>query len=394
MSFAEDVQAALALLGGPEGDPVVDFALDPGAACRALDAVPEHGGLVLRAHPEHAAGAPGYGPAPVEPVWVRVMRGAREVGTARYHGGDGMVRKALRVEIEERDEPCCEAPGCDRRRAHALVWIGLEAISGAPGERLLVMEQRAAEGAPDVTRGVAARLGEALGVPTLRGGEPFTEEAGEAPPPIAEALPAAELARFALRSEGDRWVLRDWDSVGPRATATRNAWIGAALMVVAAGIWVLFVLALGPGGSQGSAVGAGMAAALFTLAGYTFVSIARFSQKYRARSAPLCAVGKDRLVVLPWVGRDGAADARPEGRLGAAIPLVEVRACTACATEGGTAVRIDTDHGPFDVAVCPTEATARLWCEALDRAVDEVRHPRAGATARQRARARQLAATA
>jgi hypothetical protein len=394
MSFADDVKAALALLGGPESDPVVDFVLDPGAACRALDAVPEHGGLVLRAHPEHAAAAPGYGPSPVDPVWLRVMRGAREVGTARYRGGDGMVRKAARVELEERDEPCCDAPGCERRRAHALVWLVLEGTSGGKDERLLVAEQHAEGGSPEVARGIAARLGAALGVPILRDGKPFAAEAGEPPAPLGEALPAEVLARFAMRTEGERMVIRDWDSVGPRATATRNTWIGVVLMVMAAGIWAIFVRALGPEGSPGSAVGSGMAAALFTLAGYTFISVARFSKKYVATSAPLLAVGRDRLIVLPWVARDGAADARPEGRLGAAIPLVEVRSASACASEGGVAVRLDTDHGPFDIAVCPTDAAAELWCEALDRAVDEMRHPRAGATARQRARARQLAATA
>lgn len=392
MAFAEDVKAALDLLGAEERDPVVDFLLDPGAAGRALDALPEHGGLVIRVAPAHAAAASGYGPAPVDPRWVRVMRGAREVGTALYRGGDGMVRKAVKIEVEEREETCCDGAGCDRKRTHAAAWLVIEAMGDAAAERLLVAEERVTEGAPAMVHGVAARLAKAIDVPLERGGEAFAAEEGELPEPLGEALPAADLARFAMRSEGERTVVRDWDSVGPRATATRNTWIGAVLMIVAAGCWAALVRALGPAGSQGAAVGAGMAASLFTLAGYAFLGVARYSAKYRASSAPLCAVGRDRLIVLPWVGRDGAVDARPEGRLGAAIPLVEVRRASPSPSKGGVAVRLDTDHGPFDVMVCATEASAKVWCAALDAAVDEMRHPRAGATARQRARARAQAA--
>jgi len=392
MSLAEDVGAALALLGAEERDPVVDFLLDPGAAGRALDALPEHGGLVIRVAREHAAPADGYGPSPVEPSWVRVMRGAREVGTALHRGGDGMVRKAAKVEIEEREEGCCDSPGCDRKRAHAAVWLVLDGVSGAAPERLIVAEQRADEGAPEIARAVAARLAKALDVPLERGGEAFAADEGELPAPLGDAPAPAELARFVMRSEGERQVVRDWDSSGPRASAPRNAWIGAALALVAIGCWAVLVRTLAGAGSQGAAIGAGMAASLFTLAAWAFLGVARYSSKYQASSAPLCAVGRDRLIVLPWVARDGAVDARPEGRLGAAIPLVEVRSASACPSAGGVAVRLDTDHGPFDVMICPSEALAKLWCAALDRAVDEARHPRAGATARQRARAKAQAA--
>src|SRR6185437_13933980 len=100
----------------------------------------------------------------------------------------------------------------------------------------------------------------------------------------------------------------------------------------------------------------------------------------------------DRIVVLPWVARNGAVDARPEGRLGAAIPLVEVRSATPKRRggegEATVAAELDTDHGPIDTMICPDEASAAFWCAVLDRLVDEARHPRQGATARQRARAR------
>src|SRR5262249_22318297 len=122
--------------------------------------------------------------------------------------------------------------------------------------------------------------------------------------------------------------------------------------------------------------------------GYAFLGVARFSARYRASSAPLAAVGRDRIVVAPWVGRDGAVDARPEGRLGAAMPLGEVRAAGPERRGAAVAVELATDHGPIDAMVCPDEAAAALWCAVLDRVLDEARHPRQGATARQRARQR------
>jgi hypothetical protein len=93
------------------------------------------------------------------------------------------------------------------------------------------------------------------------------------------------------------------------------------------------------------------------------------------------------------VSREGAVDVRLEGRLGAAIPLAEVRIASLKPRKEGVAVELDTEHGPIDVMVCPTEAVARVWCAALDRAVDEARHPQKGASARQRLRQRAAAAS-
>src|SRR5579863_6330542 len=146
MGLAEDAGRAIALLGARKKDRVVDLIADPGAA-RALEALREHGGLVLRVVPELGDAAKGYAPAPRDPMWVRVMRGAREVGTALLRGGDGMVRRAERVDLVEREEPCCDAPGCDRTRVHAEAWLVLEGIGKrAKAERLLVAEGRGTAG--------------------------------------------------------------------------------------------------------------------------------------------------------------------------------------------------------------------------------------------------------
>jgi hypothetical protein len=200
----------------------------------------------------------------------------------------------------------------------------------------------------------------------------------------------AGLGRFAVRPEGDLQVLRDWESVGPRASAARNAWVGGALLVGAVVAWVVVGRALV--GDGGGAAAAGVIAALLTLAGYAFVTVARFSARYRAPCAALAAIGSDRIVVLPWVARDGAVDLRPEGRLGAAIPLGDVHGASPRPCGPGVAVELVTDHGPIDVLVAADATSARIWCAALARLLEEARHPRQQATARQRAR--QRAATA
>ena len=402
MTLSADVSNALALLGGGNDDRVVDLLVDPGAGGRALDATPEHGGLVLRAAPDPGATSPspGYGPVPLPPLWLRVVRGAREVGTVGLRGGDGMVRRADHVALEEHAERCCDAPGCDRARTRASVVVVLASVAepGAP-DRLLVAEQRVLgpdddRPGPTVTLALAARLAGVLGVPLHRAGAEVGDEEHAAaqalalPSPLGEALSAADLARFALRSEGARTVVRDWDSRGPRASAGRNAIVGGALMLVAAAAWYALVRSLGEGGASSTSIAAGIAGALFTLAGYAFLGVARFSAKYRASSLPVVVVERDRIVVAPWVGRDGAVDTRLEGHLGAAISLGEVRTASPKPRDGSTAVELDTDHGPIDAMLCPSAAAARLWSAALSRVIDEARHPRKEATARQRARQR------
>jgi hypothetical protein len=390
MGFGDEVKAAIATLGG---GPVVDFLVDPGAACRALDATPDGGALVVRVAPEAGAAAPGYGPPPAAPLWMRLERGAREVRLAGLRQAPSAVRQVERVGVEVCEEPCCDAPGCEGTRTHAAVWLALApaAERGEPA-RLLVAEQRVCEGEAGSAHAVAARLAAALEVPLRLGGAEAEVEPGATPAPLDGSMDVAALARFAMRSEGEAVVVRDWDSAGPRASAARNAWIGAALFLGAVAGWVVLWRSLGDGSPVGVTVAAGVVAALLSLAGYAFAGVARFSARYRAVCAPLVSVGHDRIVVLPWVGRDGAVDTRPEGRLGAAIALGEVRRAIPRPRRDGVAVELDTDHGPIDAMLCPSAATAELWCAVIDRTVDEARHPRQGASSRQRARQRAAAA--
>jgi len=384
MPFRDDVSAVLASLGAAAEGSVTDAIADPGGAAAAL----ARGALVLRAAPELGAPAAGFGPDPAAPVWLSVTRGAREVLTVPLTGGEKTARRAARVAIETTEASCCDAPSCAALRVHTTAWLVCE-----DGARLLVTEQHTIATAPGAaTMAFAQRLADYLGVP--REGAPSSPspdgDAGDAMIPEPAGAPgAADLARFALRTEGDRVVLRDFADVGPRATAGRNTVVGALLMLVALGSWIKLALLLtSPAASTGERVAFGAAGALFTLAGYAFLGVARFSSRYAARSTALVALGRDRLIVFPWVSRGGAVDSRPEGRLGAAVSLGEVRSPSVAERGGGRAVVIDTDHGPIDALTCDRDNVAAFWAAALARVTDEARHPQAGASARQRARAR------
>jgi hypothetical protein len=381
MPFRDDVSAVLASLGPAAPGSVADAVADPGGAALAL----ERGAVVLRAAPDLAAGAEGFGPDPSSPVWLSLTRGAREVITAPLTGGEKTSRRAARVAIEIDEASCCDAPSCSAQRSHTAAWLICE-----DGARLLVAEQHAvAPGRGSAVTAFAARLAAYLGAPLEGAPSPDGEAADAAIPAPLGALPAADLARFALRTEGERVVLRDFAGAGPRATAGRNTAIGALLLLAGVGAWIKLALALtGHTGSTGEAVGVGAAAALLSLAGYAFLGVARFSSRYQARSTALVAVGRDRLIVLPWVSRTGAVDSRPEGRFGAAIPLGEVRAPAVAERGRGRSIVLDTDHGAIDALICEGADVAAFWTAALARVTDEARHPQAAASARQRARAR------
>lgn len=393
MPFRDDVSAVLASLGAEAEGSVADAIADPGGAAAALAG----GALVLRAAPELGAATAGFGPDPAAPVWLSVTRGAREVHTAPLTGGEKTARRAAHVAIEADEASCCDAPSCAAQRVHTAAWLVCE-----DGARFLVTEQHTiapARGA--ATAAFAKRLADYLGVPCASSpSSPSSPtsltsltsdgDTGDAMIPEPAGAPGAvDLARFALRTEGASVVLRDFADVGPRATAGRNSVIGALLMMVGFGGWIKLALAFTSyAASTGERVAFGATGALFTLAGYAFLGVARFSSRYAARSTALVAIGRDRLIVFPWVSRSGAVDSRPEGRLGAALSLGEVRSPAVAERGGGRAVVIATDHGPIDALSCDRENVAAFWAAALARVTEEARHPQSGASARQRARSR------
>ncbi|WP_441285702.1 hypothetical protein ACSRUE_24510 [Sorangium sp. KYC3313] len=411
-AFEAEVARALRSLEADSSVPALDPLGDPAGAARALSA--EGGGapLILRVAPELGAlrreQDTGFGPAPRDPVWLRIERGASvlrlaplrlagarharpEAGGAGGAGeGTAEPREAVDVQLISERRPCCGAPTCARERTYVAAWLAL----ATEERRLLVAEAQDLEAAraEALVEAVAAPLAAALGVPleTARGTEPpgaiaprpFPEPAPTPPP----ALPAAALSRFAIRSEGELLVLRDHASHGPRGSAARNALIGAALLLAALAFWIQVMRSVSAGDS-GIAIGVGSAAALLSLAGYAFLGVARFSSRYAARSAPVVSFGPGRFVVAPWVSRTGAIDLRPEGRLGAAISAGEVRDIRVLPRGDRFAVEIETDHGPIDALLTEREDVARYWRDAMDRAVASVRHA-GGPSAKQRLRAR------
>ncbi|WP_437497777.1 hypothetical protein [Sorangium sp. So ce1099] len=418
-AFDAGVAQALRSLGADGSAPALDPLGDPAGAARALSVA---GGapLLLRVAPE--LGAPqrdkeaAFGPAPRDPMWLRIERGASAVqlaplrlagaGPARGAGGAGgageaaaEARDAVRVEVIAAQRPCCGAASCTRERTYVAAWLALAAPASSAGrsaaeQRLLVAEAQDLEAAraEALVEAVAAPLAVALRVPleTARGTEPPDAIAPrplpEPAPEPAPALSAAALSRFAIRSEGELFVLRDHASHGPRASATRNALIGGLLLLAALALWIQVMRSVAAGDS-GIALGVGSGAALLSLAGYAFLGVARFSSRYAARSAPVASFGPGRFVVAPWVSRTGAIDLRPEGRLGAAISAGEVHGVHVQPRGDRFAVEIDTDHGPIDALLTGREDVARYWRDAMDRAVASVRHP-GGPSARQRLRAR------
>jgi len=420
-SFNSEVARALLLLGARSQEIAVDALVDPSGAAGVLaslagSASAAEEGAILRVVPELAPSAEGYGPRPADPLWLRIRSGSAEVTLAplrlRTDPGEAERVRVERVVIATEARPCCDSPSCKLDRTVASVWLKLaredkvkEKDKGKGkalgARRLLVAEGRdlAPDKALQKAKAVASPLARALGVPLFlssSGGaveseesvdavkEPLDSDRSEKPAP---ALGASVLARFALRSEGDRIVIRDHASLGPRLLAKRTLLIGASLLVVAVVLWAQVARSLS-GESRGASITFGALAALVSLTAYAFLGVGRFASRYAAESAPLVAFGRDRMIVAPWVGRDGAVDLRPEGRLGAAIPIGEVRAANIREREGLFVIELETDHGPMDALASDQREVVELFSDSIRRSLDDARHPKAGASARQRARAK------
>jgi hypothetical protein len=391
-SFEEGVSRALASIGAAPSDPALDALAAPAAVAAALGRLDAGEPFLLRAAPALGEGNETHGPPPAPPLWVRASFGSPSLRTAPLFldkAAPPATPRAARILVEQTEGPCCEAPSCKLRRSLASVWLVFDrdAPAGHP-PCLLVAEAADLDAARALgrVRPVAAELARALEVPL----EP--EDASEPAPrsteealPAESLLPARTLARFAMRSEGDRLVLRDHGSTGSRAAARRKAIIGLILLGVAVALWIQTARAF-QGGDRNVALGAGAAALLLTLASYGFLGVARFASRYAAHSVPVLWAGRDRFVITPWVNHAGAVDRLPEGRLGAAIALEELRSVVVCRRDELAAIEIDTDHGPMDALAIEDEAVARFFAEAIRGALADMAHPSTRASARKRAR--------
>ncbi len=428
--FEEGVVRALAAVGAAPDAVLLDPVIDPEAVIAAL-AEPGEGTIALRAGAALGPGeGAGYAPAPRSPVWVGVERGAAEVRIAPLElaaGAEASARSIAAVRIEEDRVPCCDDPACSAEKTRARAWLALAPAEGSL-DRLLVAEATslAPAEARAVVTAVAAALARVTGAPleprreppsrsleprrdppsrslepkrdppsgSLEPGPASLEAAAAAEPGTAPApakalprVPASRSARFAMQSEGDRVVLRDHASAGPRASAARNTMVAVVLGAIAAGLWAMLWREASERGASNVALMLGASAAVLSLAAYAFLGVARFARRYAATSAPLVAIAPGRFVTMPWVSRAGAVDLRPEGRFGAAVPIGELHGVSVSERGGGFGVEIDTDHGAFDALVGERDV-AELWAEVLRRALAAAAHPDAKASARQRARAR------
>jgi thiol-disulfide isomerase/thioredoxin len=357
MSHPVQHESALAALGFEPSSPAHDGWLDPAALAAALDG---DAPLLLRAGAPLEPGGEAHASVPADGVWLRVDR---QVRAAPLRGAEVRTLAPQRVLLETEIELCCDHVKCEAMRTLAAVKLV------CAEETLLFAEAPDGESlAP-----LAAALARRLDLPPPEGAR-----VGEGAAPHEPPLTAADLAPWALRREGDLFVLRDHGSVGPRAAAPREI---AATLVLGAGAlaaaWVGFA-ALRAQAYERLAV-AGVIVFVLALACFAMAHIALHSFRYRARSAALLYLCRDRLVVAPWLARSGAVDRKPEGRYGAAVRLAEVERLRVVASSRGHTLRYETAHGAYDVGTLPSEAAARAWCRALVSVEKGVAHADAAA---------------
>jgi len=386
-TFEQAAERALAALGADPSTEALDAWADPIGAAQGLAAL-ESGRevAVVRAAFDLSSTGGAQGPDPAAPSWIRVVKGSPDIRLCSAEA-TCETRKVARVVVEAAPLP----DGSEG--AIARVSLALDR-KGAPGAKLLVAEAwaRSEETAIGRVRGFAAKLARALSAPASLPADAGGDEAEGAGSEEAsiQGVSARSLARFALRSEGPRLVLRDFDSRGPKEGALLHLVIGLAFAGAAAFAWTMFARAGGEPGASGSAVWFAWlgGSALLTLAAVAFLGVARFALQYKAGSAPLVAIGAGKVTVAPWVARTGALMTAPEGRFGAGIDFAEVGAVTVQPRKGLHAVEVATDHGAIDALLIGDRAVAEHLARALGRAIDDMRPAGGGPSARQRFRMR------
>ena len=390
-TFERTAEAEVAALGASMEDPALDGWVDPAGAAAALGELDgDRSTILVRAARELAAGEEGAAPEPSAPLWILVTKGSAEVrlssGAAAEPASGSEARRVTRVVVESGPLP----DGAEGAAARVHLYLDKR----GPGAQPMLLAGEAWASSPEKAvarvRAFAGRLARALGVPAslpAAGAEKAGDGDGEGE--RTNRIQARTLARYTLRGEGPRLVLRDLGSRGPREGAGRHFVIGLVFALLSAGAWTMAARSAGAAGLGASASLAWIGgAALLTLAAVAFLGVARFASRYVAGSAPLVSIGGGKLTVAPWVSRKGAVMLEQEGRFGAAVELGEVTGVSVKDRDGLSALEIATDHGPFDALVTEDEGGARALAGALARAIDDLRPAAGGPNARQRARAR------
>lgn len=374
------------------GAPLVDAHLDLAGATAAV-----RGGAPfwLRALPEGAAAVEdGYGPAPTAARWLRATPGRAELDPASEAAAEGAAGGAVHVaSIAVVTEGVTWGTS-----AAPFTKVVARVVLECAGARLVVAAAiaDAEEGAREVVSPFAAALATALGVPSSGAGDRATAAyrgAGDDPGAAPGVALAPSLVRFTLGWEGDRLVLRDAASRGPRESAA--VWLAViAGSLVGAGLAAASLRSAVASGAPWTSIAlrAGIVV-VFALGAFAFFHVARHALRYRAPATPIAVFADDRVVVAPWLRRDGAIDRRPEGRYGAGVRVAEVRQVHVIAKSGGHVVSLETEHGPIDVADLADPARAEALRAAVERALTGVASPARRKTALMRGRERAAAAT-
>jgi tetratricopeptide (TPR) repeat protein len=381
VDLEREVGRALGALDLAGDTPAHDGWLDPHALVRA--AGDTEAPLLVRVAERLGAGEGEYAPEPRDGAWLRIDGGARvRLAPLRASDTTGPVeREARAVRLSVEPSLCCDRVRCERNKHVASVWIDL--AQGDPllcAERVAGSAERARTAALAVAGALAARLRVAIAGEDGTGStsEEPGPEGGRAPPAgvgagDAQALSAASLARWSLRREGELFVLRDHTSRGPRDVALRETLFSVLLGVGTVVASVLFARSW-PERSYERLALIGLVGVVLGIATYAMAEIARFSARYRARSAALLAIGRDRIVVSPWVSRDGAVTTQPEGRYGAALALGELHAFERAPARDAWRLGCDTVHGPYDIGDLATDTQARAWLRALEELARALEH--------------------
>lgn len=333
----------------------VDGLLDPEQASRFLRYADE---VDLRLAPiAGEAGAPPYGPEPVEPVLVHLRRGER---TATTQGAD-TSRPIEAITLETKKLAWGGWGGAPFEKILATVEVRIGGVSYLAAQSIGSDEARAPR--------ACAELSEALEA-FCAGAEAEHDSTGDVD---ATSSPAAR--RFAFVLEGDYLVLRDFETRGPRQGMGTYVAISAACLVLSGLVWLGFARELSGPRVLSSLLGYAALGLVLALGALAMGEIARFASKYRGKGAPLAWFHDDRVVVAPWVSRTGAIDRQPAGQFGAAIRIPEIDDVCVKEDQGASVVWLDTQHGPIDVVTIQEPALAKLYREALVRALLAVAAP-------------------
>ncbi len=339
--------------------PIIDASVELDAA---IAAIAQRGAVVrLAVMPElDPPSEEGFGPEPKRPLVAALTRGKAEL---KLDGGESVAVE--RVSSETSPFAWGSWGGKAFSRYASTVAVELR------GGRKLVVAERVAEDEATAKAGaaeLASALAAALGLTNDDASEP-------ASPPAKPSGGASTSLRFGLRFEGDRLVLRDYESRGPRENAGKFRVLALIALALAVMVWARLVGAFRDHAELASLLGLGAVALVLSLAAFAMNEIARFATKYVADSAPLAWFGDDHVVVAPWVSRKGAVDLRPEGRYGAAIKIAEINAVVVREDKESAAVMLETEHGPIDVLYADDPAAAARWRRAVERALVSVAAP-------------------